>query len=165
MMDDRWLIKNQVFLEWQTSNKPILGAEGKPFFFVIAGPVLGAALMALFSARQAFFQSWLMDDPGRLFARAGMILALLVLMMAASLLAIAAWIYVFGCRVVREERFPPASAPVFRDTEILEGPAARHRGRLIQGIAIVLVVLAFALLWMAWRVWAVFRMSTFIAGI
>lgn len=52
------------------------------------------------------------------------------------------YVWRLGTRIHRFERFPPPGMTVIRDTVVLQGAAARRRGRLVQAIGAVLVVLA-----------------------
>lgn len=59
-----------------------------------------------------------------------------------------------GCNTVQAQRFPPLGYAVRRGMLVLEGRRAVTRGRIIQGLAILLVCVALALpLYM----WYVFR--------
>jgi hypothetical protein len=59
-----------------------------------------------------------------------------------SILPISAFLFRFGQKIVRAERFPPPGTKVIRDTEVLRGGKAIARGRLFIGIALVVAVLA-----------------------
>lgn len=61
----------------------------------------------------------------------------------AAAFGIYAW--TLGAKVARAQRFPPPGQPTVRDTRVLEGAAARRRGRIIQAIGLVLAVLGVAL--------------------
>lgn len=54
-----------------------------------------------------------------------------------------AWIsWRFAAAVLRDDRFPPADARPIRATPIRRGSAARQRARLLQGIALLLSLVA-----------------------
>lgn len=59
-----------------------------------------------------------------------------------SILPISAFLFRFGQKIVRAERFPPPGSKVIRDTEVLRGDRAVARGRLFIGIALVVAALA-----------------------
>ncbi len=59
-----------------------------------------------------------------------------------SILPISAFLFRFGQKIVRAERFPPPGTKVIRDTEVLRGGRAVARGRLFIGIALVVAILA-----------------------
>ena len=64
--------------------------------------------------------------------------------MGVSLAAFAGYFWRLGRRMAQAERFPPPGMKVVRDTRVIAGPAARHRGWLLQGVAAVLVICAVA---------------------
>jgi hypothetical protein len=72
------------------------------------------------------------------------VLAFLMLV-AASVGAFGVYVFRFGGRVVREERFPPAGVKVVRNTRVVHGRAARILGRAQAINGALLVALAIAL--------------------
>lgn len=65
--------------------------------------------------------------------------------MGALVAGLGVWALRLGQRVGADERFPPRSVAVIRRTRVLEGAAARRRGRLLVGIGVALVALALLL--------------------
>jgi len=55
----------------------------------------------------------------------------LLIVVFASALPMAFYMYRFGRRILRSGQFPPPGTRVIRDTEIIEGGAARRKGRLL----------------------------------
>ena len=53
--------------------------------------------------------------------------------------------YIFGRRVRLEQRFPPLGVKVIRDTEILQGEAAKRRGYLIEICSLLMGTLFIAI--------------------
>ena len=67
------------------------------------------------------------------------------------ILAVAAYAWQLGARVRDASRFPPPGMRVIRDTVVLHGPAAGRRGKLLQGLAVALVLCGVGLLVAALR--------------
>ncbi|HET9062185.1 MAG TPA: hypothetical protein VFO62_02750 [Candidatus Binatia bacterium] len=72
------------------------------------------------------------------------VLAFLMLI-AASVAAFGVYVWRFGRRVVREERFPPTGVNVVRDTRVLNGRPARLLGHAQAINGALLVALAIAM--------------------
>lgn len=68
-----------------------------------------------------------------------------------------AYVWRLGSQVVWTRRFPPPGSATLTDVPVLEGEAARRRGRLVQGVAVVLAALALVLLAIGYRVSALVR--------
>lgn len=64
---------------------------------------------------------------------------------ALPIVLFAIYLFVFGARVIRAERFPLPGQAVVRDTPIREGRAAIVHGRVLQALAVLLAVAAAAL--------------------
>jgi hypothetical protein len=77
----------------------------------------------------------------------------LILVAILCLLVIGLGILVWrmGAQVRAAARFPPPGQRVIRDTPILQGVAATRRGRLLQGLAVVLCLCALGLGIFTWR--------------
>ncbi|HEV8397340.1 MAG TPA: hypothetical protein VGQ37_23815 [Vicinamibacterales bacterium] len=78
-------------------------------------------------------------------------LALLAAALIAPLLPFAAYLWSIGRRTVRNQRFPPPGVRVLRATAATTGGSAVTRGRVLQGLALVLGAAALALGVMLWR--------------
>jgi hypothetical protein len=72
-----------------------------------------------------------------------------------SLLALAVYLWRTAGRVLAAGQFPPPGMRVVRDTPVLRGTKALRRGRIIQGVSVVLVLCCFAFAATAWRVHSV----------
>ena len=97
---------------------------------------IAVAAVALIGRYRPAFEVWIDEDP---LAR----LRTLALLASLGLLPFAAagtYFFRLGARVVRAERFPPPGTTVVRDTAVLRGRAARRRGRLLQALAVILIV-------------------------
>lgn len=57
-------------------------------------------------------------------------------------IGIAIYLWRFGAAVVAAKRFPPPGIAVVRDTVILVGAKATYRGRMMQILAVLLLVLS-----------------------
>ncbi len=62
------------------------------------------------------------------------------LLLIAPLLLVAGWLYRYGGQVVRAGRLPLPTEKVIRDTVVHTGAAARWRGQMIRGLALLLFV-------------------------
>ena len=67
------------------------------------------------------------------------------------LLGLAAYMWQVGRRVIRVDRYPPPGLRLIRAAPVVTGPAARRRGRLFQGFAIVLGLAGLLLAFFLWR--------------
>ena len=79
-------------------------------------------------------------------------MCLAILVLCAPLVLIAAWIWMFGMRVLRQNRHPPEGAKLIRDTPVTRD-AARRYGRLYQSLAALLAVAAVLVVGFAWTLW------------
>jgi hypothetical protein len=126
-----------------------------PRLRVLALLVLVAAVAAGVAAI-ALFQDWLADVAQRApaDARRSLRWAFTAVSGAAcvALLALGRYAWRSGARVRSAARFPPPGAHVLRDTPVLRGTAALRRGRLMQGVGVVLACGALGLLALSWRV-------------
>ena len=64
---------------------------------------------------------------------------------AVPIVLFAIYLFVFGARVIRAERFPLPGQAVVRDTPIREGHAAIVHGRVLQALAVLLALAAASL--------------------
>jgi hypothetical protein len=73
-----------------------------------------------------------------------------------ALLILAIYLWRTAAQVLATQQFPPPGMRVVRDTTVLRGAVALRRGRIIQGIGVLLVFCSLALAVAAWRLHSVF---------
>lgn len=117
--------------------------------FVVAGAVVGAALIALATAYRPAFEDWLKED---LRARARLVMGALAVATAGPVLGLSGYMWIFGRRIIRAERYPPPGLRVTHDTPVVIGDVARRRGRLLQVLAGTLAIVAAVLAGLLLRV-------------
>jgi hypothetical protein len=68
------------------------------------------------------------------------------------------YLWRFGATIVASRRFPPPDKPVVRDTVIVSGRMAVYRGRLIQALALILLLAGLTLPAVVWYIfWSLAR--------
>ena len=124
-------------------------ARRKAVTILIAGAIVGAALLAIAGAVRPDLEAWLKED---LRGRSRIVLGAIAVLMAGPLLALAAYLWHLGGRVVATGRFPPSGARLVRDTPVVTGSAATRAGRVLQSCAAALAVAAVLLAVFIWRI-------------
>jgi hypothetical protein len=94
---------------------------------------------------------WVMQDPARSRSRAVTVSIALAAAVVLPVLGAAAYLWRFGIRTVRDQRFPPHGTLVLVDTVILEGAEAQRRGRMLQALAFGLGATGVVFAIMFWR--------------
>lgn len=112
--------------------------------------VLGAAALVLLERYRPSLLSWFLAS-GSEVRVAVMVVALILLLAPVFLMAASLWRY--GLRVLRDERHPPEGVKVVRDTPVSHGAAARRYGRLYQALAASFVLAGLCVLWFSWVLW------------
>ncbi len=102
--------------------------------------VAGTLLLWALNTSQSAVASWLREDPARMVRRARWLLAGLAVVTSGPAIAAGAYLLRLGSRVIAAERFPPPGLRVVQDTIVLTGDAARSRGRIFQGLGVLLMV-------------------------
>jgi hypothetical protein len=112
---------------------------------VAALAVAVAGVLAYFA-----FDAWVTDLQSRTPSDAAQALSGVLVWATAAVcvvvLAFAVYAWRLGRKAATTGRFPPHGMTVVRDTSILEGPRAIVRGRMLQAVAVVLIVAAAALM-------------------
>jgi len=136
-------------------------ARKKAMWIIIAGTFTGIGfVLALENQREALF-NWFFSDPAQLVYRLRFLFISVVVFGALPLIAFAAYFWLLGNRVIQDRRFPLEGQKLVRDTPILEGPAARKRGRIFKGLALLFGIIAVTF---CFAFWWVFRMIAEKAG-
>lgn len=78
---------------------------------------------------------------------------------AASILVLAAVLWQTASRTLRAGEYPPPGTRVLLPTPVLEGEPALRRARLLRMLAALCLLVAVALLLLAWRVAPVFSLT------
>ena len=120
----------------------------------LVGALIGAVVIMVFTQYRPELAAWLGDSPSESRTRFGVVLAVMAALGGAALLGLAVYLWFFGRRVIRAQRFPPAGSPVVRDTLVLRDRAAIRRGRLFEAFAAAFFVAALGLLFALWRLWS-----------
>ena len=84
---------------------------------------------------------WAKASIGRLDPERGLLgINVALVLMFLSIIPIALYIWGFGRKVIRLERFPPPGVKVIRDTKLILGPKARARGRMLIVLSVLLLI-------------------------
>jgi hypothetical protein len=117
---------------------------------VVGGVVAGLLTFALEHYREPLLD-WLLSEPEQSLPRLRIIVLLFSVLLSAPLLAFAAYLWSFGGRVTRAQRFPLPGQRLIRDTPIIEDKAAVTWGRNLRVLAILLGLAGAMSCWLFWR--------------
>jgi hypothetical protein len=122
-------------------------ARGTATRIVLALGICGGTAIWLLGTHREAVQSWF---EGMLAAtpNAAVVLAIAV---AAPVFGLAIYFFAVGWKIARERHYPPRGYRLIRDAHVLEDDAAVRRGRWLQGLASMLLAVAFALSYLAWQ--------------
>lgn len=115
-------------------------ARRAALLIIAVGFVAGVVLLWGLEAGQPAVARWLREDPARTAARAQLLLAGLAVATSGPALAAGAYLWRLGSRIVAAERFPPPGLRMVQETLVLTGAAARSRGRIFQGLGLMLTL-------------------------
>jgi hypothetical protein len=118
---------------------------------VAGGTLAGLAAIWFVDAWRPALDAWLTREPARTGERLRLVVWGLIGANALPVLGLAVYLWRLGARIARAERFPPPGMAVVRDTVVLLGTRARRRGRLVQGVAVLVVAAGFGLAAALWR--------------
>ena len=118
---------------------------------LVVGTCMGALLLVAFARYRIPLSDWMLADPGSSAQRVKMVFRVLVALLLAPLLALAAYLWSLGGKVVRAREFPPPGLRVIRDTPIVTGERAVSRGRLLKVLALGCGIASAALAVLLWR--------------
>ena len=125
-------------------------ARRRSLYTVGIGLVAGLALLAAVEFWQDDIQSGV--EAYLLSSEQTVTLPIVLLLAVTPMLVLAVYLFRIGQRIVIARRFPPPGMALSRDTPILEGRAAVWRGRLLQIIAVILLIGFMLLPLMVWLV-------------
>ena len=125
----------------------------KAIMIVVVGIIVGSLLIICFERFQGPFLNWLLSEPEKIEYRLGLFCFFYAVFGSAPLFAFSVYLWSFGDRVMRVQRFPLPGHGVIRDTSILKAQEAVARGRIFKIMAISLgavgVMLCYAFWWLA----------------
>ena len=126
-------------------------ARRKAIWMVAIATLLGFCVILAIEYFQHDLQSWLERNIDFLVQNT-FVVFLAALVFISPVLAAAIYLLWLGNRTVRAQRFPPPEYAVYRDTHVLEGLRAVHRGRIIQLLSILLLCVAGAIPLIFWYI-------------
>ena len=112
--------------------------------------VVGMFLILVLEYYRDDFQAWIEQNIEYLLSNP-LIVFLVVLVFVSPLIAAGIYLFLFGNRIVRSQRFPPPDFSVTRDTRVLNGPSAIRRGQFLQFMSLVVIVAAAAIPFVIWK--------------
>ena len=113
------------------------GARRKAIILVSVLSALGGILIVLFESNQQVISELLEMN----LATNSRVLNAVLLMMLAPQFFVTYYLFAFGRRIVRTQRFPPPGQSVVRDTKIILSNEAVRRGRVLQCLAVASAVI------------------------
>ena len=126
-------------------------ARRHALLFVVAGTVVGVALIAGIEHYRVWLRDWLLAEPGATALRIKVVFRLFAALVWAPLLGFAAYLWSLGVKVLRAKEFPPPGYRVIRDTPVITGAAAVSRGRRIKTLALGCAIASALLGILLWR--------------
>lgn len=127
-------------------------ARKQAVLVVAIGTIIGTVLILGFERLQVPLREWILSEPGSSSQRVKVVFLIMAAVLLAPLLALAAYFWRLGRRIVRKQQFPPPMHRVIRDTPIIRGPAAVFRGRVLGSLAVCLAIAAGLLSLVLWWV-------------
>ena len=110
--------------------------------------VAGVVLISLARSFRPAFTAWVEQEPR---ARFRLVMEAAILLTSGPLLGLASYLWYFGRRIRRAERYPLSGFRVMRDTPVATGEAARRRGSRVQFLAVLIAVAALLLAASLWQ--------------
>lgn len=118
---------------------------------LVAGVCAGGVLIVSFDRYREALADWVRADSSRLGQRLELIFAAFAVLLAAPLVAMAAYLSSLGGRTVRAGEYPPPGSRVIRDTPIVRGREALSWGRALQSLAALLSAASVVIGLLLWR--------------
>jgi hypothetical protein len=119
-------------------------------FYLIVATCAGALLIIGFERYRIPLREWILQEPGAAH-RLKFLFLFLAAVLTVPLLAIAAYVWTLGKKIIRAREFPPPGLRVLRDTPVITEEKAVARGRLLQVFAVVCAVASVLLSLLLWR--------------
>jgi hypothetical protein len=110
--------------------------------------VAGVVLISLACSFRPAFAAWAEEKPR---ARFRLVMEVAILLTSGPLFGLASYLWHFGRRIRRAERYPPPGFRVMRDTPVATGEAARRHGSRVQILAVLIAVAAVLSAVSLWR--------------
>ena len=116
------------------------------------GALAGSVAILVAESYLPVVEQWIRSNQERIIERVRMVVVALIFLSTVPLVGLAAYLFLLGHRIRRSERFPLEGERLVRDTVILRGDQAVFRGRVLQGMALALVLFAGGLAVAFWRI-------------
>jgi hypothetical protein len=120
--------------------------------FILIGMIVGALLILAVEQYQGTNRDKILSDPANTSERIRLTLLVSAALLSTPLLLFAAYCWTLGAKVRRAQRFPPPNVRVIRDTPVVYGDDAVFRARVLQALAVSLLVVTGLLLAAFWYV-------------
>ena len=131
-------------------------ARRQALLLAIIGTIVGAALILGFDSNRSVLQEWILSEPSKLADRIIVVLLAPACVLSALLLCLGAYCWVLGARVSGAQQYPPPAQAVIRDTRVVRGRPAVHRGNMLKALAVCIIAAAFLLPIAFWRLAVMF---------
>ena len=116
---------------------------------VASATLLGIVAINVTDGFRSELAAWVRQDVGR---RVPMVIAGVTLLTVGPVLGVAGYLWCFGQRMIRTQRYPPEGFRMIRDTPIVTGHSAIRQGRVVTGLAAGIGVAGMLLAIVLWRV-------------
>ena len=126
-------------------------ARRKAAWIIFTGLILAGAGVLAFVRHQPSLQRWLAANAEWLAGHAWVVF-LAALVAVLPLVALAAYLFRVGTRIVGAARFPAPGYAVTRDTPVITGRAAVQRGRVVQILCVGLILCTLAIPVILWYI-------------
>ncbi len=126
-------------------------ARRRAVALVALGAAGGLLVFWVVQSRLPALKAWVAEDPVQVQPRLRLIASGLAAAIAVPTLFFAAHFWRLGGRVIRSNQFPPPGMRVIRDTVVWHGESARRRGRILQGMALILSFIVGGFVTIIWR--------------
>jgi ABC-type dipeptide/oligopeptide/nickel transport system permease subunit len=118
-------------------------ARRRSLLMISIAAIIGVTVVVLFEQYRSQLEDLLERNVDFLIAHPELI-AIIVLALMIPIIAAAFYLWYFGTSIILAKRFPPPGVAVARDTLILSGTKAINRGRVMQVLAVSLLVACLA---------------------
>ena len=106
-----------------------------------------------------WFREWILENPE---SRVPLTMTMLGVLFTLPLVGFAVYLWRMTTRVLAERTFPPSGYLVIGKSDTVTGDAAIRRARVLQWLAVFIVVMALLLVFQLWRLAVLLAPSTFI---